>query len=84
LVAQVASSSDSANSYNGDEARRFRHEWNAAVDHYFEATQRNRQLEFALNASQSALSAVEAEANVVRAPLVESDAKVVGKIFKNL
>ena len=77
----VASSSDSVDSYDGDDARRFHHEWNAAVNHYSETTWHNAQLEFALNASQVALSAMEAEANMVLAQLAESDARVVGKIF---
>ena len=64
--------------------QRFHCEWNAAIDRYFEATQRNGKLEFALNASQVALSATAAEVNVVRAQLVESDTRVAGKIFKNL
>jgi hypothetical protein len=40
LVAQAASSFNSADSYNGDDARRFhRHrEWNVAVDRYSEVT----------------------------------------------
>ena len=54
-------------SYDGDDVRRFRREWNAAVNCYSEATRCNGQLELALNASQDALSTAEAEANVVRA-----------------
>jgi hypothetical protein len=50
-MAQAASSSDSADSYNGDDARRFSCEWNAAIDCYSEATKQNEQLEFALEAS---------------------------------
>jgi len=42
---------DSPNSYNGDDAWRFRHEWNAAIDRYSEATKQNGQLEFAFEAS---------------------------------
>jgi hypothetical protein len=59
----------------------FHHEWNAVIDHYSKATWHNGQLEFALNASQVALSTVEAEANVAQAQLVESDAKDISKIF---
>ena len=81
-MVQAASSSDSADSYNGDDARRFRHEWNAAVDRYSKATRQNGPLEFSLNTSQATLSAVKVEANVVQAQLVESDARVVGKTFK--
>jgi hypothetical protein len=41
-------------------------------------------LEFALNASQVALSAAEEEANVARVQLAEFDARVAGKIFNIL
>lgn len=81
-MAWAGSSFDSADSYNGDGARLFCHEWIAAVSRYSEVTRQNGQLEFALNTSQATLSAVEGEENVVRAQLVESDARVVGKIFK--
>ena len=75
--------SDSSNSYNGDDARRFLQEWRAAQDYYFEATQENSQLEIRLRASQAALLTIEEEANVVRAQLAESDAMVASKmIFK--
>jgi hypothetical protein len=83
-VAQAASSSDSINSYNGDDTWHFRHEWNAGVDRNSEATRPNRQLEFALNASQATLFAMEVEANVVWVQLVESDARVIDKIFNIL
>ena len=79
---RAGSSSDSADSYNGDNARRFHHEWNTAVDRYSKATRQNGPLEFSLNTSQATLSAVKVEANVVQAQLVESDARVVGKTFK--
>ena len=82
-MAQAASSSDSIDSYDGDDARCFHREWNAEVDCYSEATQRNGQLEFALNASQATLSAMEAEANVAQAQLAELDARVAGKIFSH-
>ena len=51
------------------------------IDRYSEATRLNGQLEFALNASQAALSVLEVEVNVVRAQLAESDTKVTGKII---
>ena len=35
------SSSDSSDSYTGDDAQRFLQEWRAAKDHYFKATQEN-------------------------------------------
>lgn len=53
--------------------RCFRHEWDVAVDRYFEVTRLNGQLEFALTTSQDALSAVEGEVNMVGAHLVELD-----------
>ena len=81
---QVASPSDSTDSYDGDDARHFCREWNAMVDRYSEATRHNGQLEFALNASQAALSAMKVEANVVQAQLAKSDARVAGKIFNIL
>ena len=80
-MVQVASSSNSADSYNRDDVRCFRREWNVVVDRYSEATRRNGQLEFALNAFQATLSIMEAEANMVWAQLAESDARVAGKIF---
>ena len=36
-----ASSSDSSDSYNGDDARRFLQEWRAAQNRYSEVTQEN-------------------------------------------
>ena len=51
------------------------------VNRYSEATRCNGQLEFTLNASHGALSAMKAEATVVRAQLAESGARVAGKIF---
>ena len=80
-MVHAASSSDSADSYDRDDAWRFRREWNAAIDSYSEATRQNGQLEFALNAFQATLSIMEAEANMVRAQLAESDARVACKIF---
>ena len=73
------SSSDSSNSYNGDDARRFLQEWRATKDHYSEVTRENGQLESHLKASQTALLAAKEEANAARAWLAESDAMVVGK-----
>ena len=75
----MASSSDSVDSYDGDDAQRFCHKWNVAVDRYSEATRCNGQLEFAVNASQAA-----SQANVAQAQLAESDARVTGKIFNML
>ena len=77
--------SDSSNSYNGDDARRFLWEWRAAQNRYSEATWENGQLEIHLGASQAALHAAEEEASAVRARLAESDAVVTGKmIFRDV
>ena len=79
------SSSDSSDSYNGDDARRFLREWRAAQNCYSEATRENGQLEIRLRASQAALHAAEEEASAIRAWLVESDAVVTGKmIFRDV
>ena len=75
-----ASSSDSSDSYNGDDARRFLREWRVAQNCYSEATQENGQFEIRLEVSQAALHAVEEEANAVRAWLAESDAMAAGKM----
>ena len=76
----LASSSDSSDSYNGDDAQRFLREWRTAQNRYSEATRENGQLEICLGVSQAALHAAEEEANAVRAWLAESDAMVVGKM----
>ena len=60
-----ASSLDSSNSYNGDDARRFFQEWRAAEDRYSEAIRNNGQLEIRLRVFQAALNAAEEEASVV-------------------
>ena len=62
-----ASSSDSSDSYNGDDARRYLHEWRMAQNRYSEATWENGQLEIRLGVSQAALHAAEEEASAVRA-----------------
>ena len=72
--------SDSSDSCNGDDARRFLWEWRAAQDHYYEATWENGQLEIRLRASQAALHATEEEASAGRVWLAESDAMVAGKM----
>ena len=61
------SSSDSSDSYNGDDARYYFHEWRMAQNRYFEATWENGQLEIRLGISQAALHAAEEEASAVRA-----------------
>ena len=73
-----ASSSDSSDSYNGDDARRYLHEWRMAQNCYSEATWETGQPEIRLGVSQAALHAAEEEANAARARLTESDAAVVG------
>ena len=75
-----ASSSDSSDSYNGDDARRYLHEWRMAQNCYSEATWENSQLEIRLGVSQAALHAVEEEANAARERLIELDAAVAGKM----
>ena len=62
-----ASLSDSFDSYNGDNARRYLHEWRMAQNPYFEATWENGQLEICLGVSQATLHAAEEEASAVRA-----------------
>ena len=76
----TASSSDSSDSYNGDDARCYLHEWRMAQNRYSEATWENGQLEIRLGVSQAALHAAEEEASTVRARLAESDAMVAGKM----
>ena len=76
----LASSSDSSDSYNGDDARRYLHEWRMAQNRYSEATWENDQLEIRLGVSQAALHAAKEESSAVLARLAESDATVAGKI----
>ena len=76
----LASSSDSFDSYNGDDARRFLHEWRMAQNRYAEATWENGQLEICLGVSQAALHAAEEEANTIRARLAKSDTATAGKM----
>ena len=58
-----ASSMDSSNSYNGDDARRYLHEWRMAQNRYSEVTWEIGQLEIRLGVSQAALHADKEEAN---------------------
>ena len=76
----LASSSGSSNSYDSDDAQCFFREWRAAEDRYSKAILNNGQLEIRLGVLQAALNAAEEETNAVRARLVESDAKVEGKM----
>ena len=75
-----ASSLDSSDSYNGDDAWCYLHEWRMAQNRYSEATWENGQLEIRLGVSQAALHAAEEEASAVRAWLAESDAMVADEI----
>ena len=74
------SSSNTLDSYNGDDTRRFLREWRVAKDRYSEATWDNGQLESRLEASQATLLATEEEASATQARLAKSDAMVVGKM----
>ena len=76
----TTSLSDSSDSYNGDDARRYLHEWRMAQNHYSEATWETGQLEICLGVSQASLHAVEEEANAARERLIELDAAVAGKM----
>ena len=76
----LALSSGSSDSYNGDDARCFLHEWRMAQNRYYEVTWENGQLEIRLRVSQAAPHVVEEEASAIRAWLAESDAAVAGKM----
>ena len=75
-----ASSSDSFDSYNGDDAQRYLHELRMAQNRYSKVTWENDQLEILLGVSQAALHAAEEEASAVRAWLAKSDAMAAGKM----
>ena len=75
----LSSSLDSSDSYNGDDAQRYLHEWRMAQNRYSKATWENGQLEIRLRVSQAALYVAEEEASAVRAWLAKSDAMVAGK-----
>ena len=62
-----ALSSDSSDSYNGDDAQCYLHEWRMAQNRYSEVTWENGQLEIRLGVSQAALHVAEEEASTVRA-----------------
>ena len=74
------SSSDSSNSYTGDDTWHFLQEWRVAKEHYSKATWENGQLEICLEASQAGLLTAKEETNAARAWLAKSDAMVAGKI----
>jgi len=50
-VAPTGSFDDSFDSYNGDDAHRYLHEWNMAMDRYLEVTRESGRLEIALSTS---------------------------------
>ena len=75
-----ASSSDSSDSYNGDDAWRYLHEWRMAQNRYSEATWENSQLEIRLEVAQATLHAAEEEASAIQAWLAKSDAMVADKM----
>ena len=62
-----ASSSDSSDSYSGDDTRRYLHEWRMAHNRYSKVTWENGQLEIHLGVSQATLHVAEEEASAVRA-----------------
>ena len=62
----LALSLDSSDSYNGDDARRYLHEWRMAHNRYSKATWENGQLEIHHGVSQAALHAAKEEASTVR------------------
>ena len=76
----LASSSDSSDSYNGDNTRHFLWEWRVAQNRYSKVTRENGQLEISIGVSQATLHAAEEEASTVRARLAESDAAVASKM----
>lgn len=51
LEAPMASSVDSTDSYNGDDAWCFLHEWDKVLGHHWEVTQETKHLEVTLAAS---------------------------------
>ena len=73
-----ASLLNSFDCYNGNDARRYLHEWRMAQNCYSEATWENGQLEIRLGVSQATLHAAEEEASAVRVRLTESNAMVAG------
>ena len=64
-MAPIASSIDSMDSYNGDDAWYYIHEWDEELGHHWEATQETKRLEATLTAFQTTLTAVEGESSHV-------------------
>ena len=54
-------------SYNGDDAWYYIHEWDEELGHHWEATQETKRLEATLTASQIAFATVEKESSTARA-----------------
>jgi hypothetical protein len=65
-MVRAISSSDSADSYNSDDAQRFLRERNETRDLYFEATCEAWRLENCLEATQAALSTAEVRLLLLR------------------
>jgi hypothetical protein len=80
-AARATPSSDSADSYNGDDARRFLRERNETRDLYSEATREVGWLENCLEAIQAAPSAAEGETSAAWALLADADARVTGQFL---
>jgi hypothetical protein len=74
-------SSDSSDSYNGNDAHRFLREWRAAQDRISKVTRENGQLKARLRVIEVALHATEEEARATRARLAEADAMVAGNFY---
>lgn len=82
--ARANSSSDFADSYNGDDARCFLRERNDTCNLYSEATHEVQWLEYCLVATQAALSAAEGETSAAQALLAKADTKVASHpLFSN-
>lgn len=79
----TSSSTGSADSYNGDDARRFLCQWNKTHDLYYTATREIGRLELYLEATQAALSAAEGETLATHAMLADADARVADKVFSS-
>ena len=61
-MAPMVSSIYSTDSYNGDDAQHYLHEWDEALGSHWEVTQETECLEAALVASQTTLAAMEGRA----------------------
>lgn len=81
LAVPSESFSDSSDSYNGDDTRRFLLEMNEIRGLCSDATREVGRLDFCRSALQAALDATEGEAITDGARLAESDARVASNIF---